>query len=204
MVCSSPAGRQAALPTQAVNIALGGEQGLDALDGLEGNRRDRLGSFATSGIARDIGQFEELPARMGKAERGRCRHLPPRPVEQRIEAVVAISLKDAAEVGQMPLRVLAAPIAGGIEDRSRRRRPGERLIVAHVNPYSPGRALALRQDRDRRVVAMKPLSLEHMRLDQVEERPEGNGDVSDLIGERLGRQVDALAFEPKVLGADEI
>ena len=51
---------------------------------------------------------------------------------------------------------------------------------------------------------MKPLSLEHMRLDQVEERPEGNGDVSDLIGERLGRQVDALAFEPKVLGADEI
>jgi len=136
---------------------------------------------------------------MGEAERGRCRHLLPRPVEQRIEAVVAISLKDAAEVGQMPLRVLAAPIAGGVEDRRRRRRTGERLIVAHVNPYSPGRALALGQDRDRRIVAMKPLGLEHMCLDQVEDRLEGEGDVPDLIGQGLGRQIDALTFEPRAL-----
>ena len=101
--------------------------------------------------------------RMGEAEGGRCRHLLPLPVEQRIEAIVAICLKDTAELGQMPLRVFSAPVAGGVADRHWRCRPGEWLIVAHVNPYSPGRALALGQDRDRRVIAVKPLRLEHMR-----------------------------------------
>ena len=46
---------------------------------------------------------------------------------------------------------------------------------------------------------MKPLGLEHMRLDQVKDRLEGKGDVADLVGQRLGRQVDALAFEPGAL-----
>lgn len=64
-------------------------------------------------------------------------------------------------------------------------------MVTHVNPYSPGGALALGQDRDRRVVTVKPLGLEHMRLDQVEDRLEGEGDVPDLIGQGLGRQTDA-------------
>lgn len=59
--------------------------------------------------------------------------------------------------------------------------------------------MAFGQDRDRRIVAMKPLSLEHMCLDQVEDRLKGEGDVSDLIGQRLGRQIDALTFEPRAL-----
>jgi hypothetical protein len=59
---------------------------------------------------------------MRKAESGCDRRLLLGRVEQRIEAVVAISLKEAAEPGQVLLRMLAAPIAGGVVDRGRRRR----------------------------------------------------------------------------------
>jgi len=136
---------------------------------------------------------------MGEAEGGRRRHLLLRPVEQRIEAVVTIRLKDSAELGKVSLRVLATPIAGGVEHRGRRGSPRERLIVAYVNPYAPGRAFAPGQDRDRRIVAMQPFGLEHMRLDHVEERLDGEGDMADLISQRLGRQIDALAFESRAL-----
>lgn len=60
----------------------------------------------------------------------------------------------------------------------------KRLIVAHVIPDASGRAFALRQDRDRRVIEMQPLDLEHMSLDQIDERLEGEGNVTDLIGQR--------------------
>lgn len=99
----------------------------------------------------------------------------------------------------MPLRMLAAPVAGSVEDCRRRRRASERLIVTHVNPYSPGGALALCQDRDRRIVAVNPLGLEYMRLNQVEDRLESESNVSDLISQCLGRQIDALTFEPRAL-----
>lgn len=48
-------------------------------------------------------------------------------------------------------------------------------------------------------MAMKPLGLEHMGLDQVKDRLEGEGDVPDLIGQGPGRQIDALTFEPRAL-----
>ena len=38
-----------------------------------------------------------------------------------------------------------------------------------------------------RFVTVKPLGLEHMCLDQVKDRLEGEGNVTDLIGQGLGR-----------------
>src|SRR5439155_22952628 len=62
-----------------------------------------------------------------------------------------------------------------------------------------GRALALRQYADGGVVAMKALGREHMALDQMEERHDGEGSVADLIGQRRHRQVDPLGLEARAL-----
>ena len=55
----------------AVDLALDGKQRIDAPDRFQRKRRDRPGVLAAPGIADDIDQFEELPARMRKAESGR-------------------------------------------------------------------------------------------------------------------------------------
>lgn len=67
---------------------------------------------------------------MGVAKGGRDRLLLPLRVEQRLKATVTVALKDAAESGQMFLRMLPAPVARGVIDRRRRRRPGEGPVVA--------------------------------------------------------------------------
>lgn len=56
-----------------------------------------------------------------------------------------------AESGQMLLGMLASPVARGVIDRRRRRRPGKRTVVARKGPYARGRALAcgLRKSPDR-------------------------------------------------------
>lgn len=64
----------------------------------------------------------------------------------------------------MLLRVLAASVARGVIDRRRRRRSGEGAVIAQIGPDPPGHALALRQDADGGVVAMKALGSEHMVL----------------------------------------
>src|SRR5689334_18207204 len=81
--------------TPAVDVALDGKQRIDAPDRLQRNRRDRPGVLAAPRIAGDIDQFKELPARMREAESGRDRRLLLRRVEQRIEAVITIGLKEA-------------------------------------------------------------------------------------------------------------
>ena len=102
----------------------------------------------------------------------------------------------------MPLRVLTSPVARGVIDRRRRRRPGEGPVIAHIAPDPPGRALALRQDTDGGVIAMQALGSEHMALDQVEERHNGEGAVADLVGQRRQRQVDPLALEARALAVE--
>ncbi len=78
----------------------------------------------------------------------------------------------------MLLGMLASSVARGVIDRRRRRMPGERPVIPHISPDPPGRALALGQDTDGGVVAMKALGSQHMTFDQVEERHDGEGPVA--------------------------
>src|ERR1700730_10549849 len=98
--------------------------------------------------------------------------------------------------------MLASSVARGVIDRRRRRRPGEGPVIPHISPDPPGRALALRQDTDGAVIAMKALGREHMAFDQVEERHDGEGHVADLVGQRRQRQVDPLALEARTLAVE--
>ena len=55
---------------QAVDGALDVEQHVDALDGLQRDRRDRRRVLAAPGIGGDIGQLEELPPGMAQHSAG--------------------------------------------------------------------------------------------------------------------------------------
>ena len=161
-------------------------------DRLQRDRGDRFAFLSFPGVFLDIGQLEEAPPRMGKAKCRRDRQRLLLRVEQRLEAIVAVGLQDAGEGGQMLLGMLASSVARGVIDRRRRRRPGEGPVIPHIRPDPPGRALALGQDPDGGVVAMKALGREHMAFDQVEERHDGEGPVADLVGQRRQRQIDPL------------
>ena len=75
-------------------------------------------------------------------------------------------------------------------------------VIAHVGPYAPGRALVLGLDGNGGVVAVKALGREDMRLDQIKDRQERGCSIPDLVGQRRGRKLDALAFEPGALAVE--
>ncbi|MGY3116189.1 hypothetical protein ACVWXQ_000124 [Bradyrhizobium sp. S3.14.4] len=139
---------------RAVDGALDLEQSVEASDRLQRDRRDRFAPVAFPGVLLDVCQLEEAPPRMGEAKRRRNRqHLLLR-IEQRLEAVVAISLQDTGEGGQLLLWMLASTVARGVIDRRRWRWPGEGPVIPHICPDPTGLALALGQDADGGVVAM--------------------------------------------------
>lgn len=141
---------------------------------------------------------------MGKAEGRRHRDLFLGPVEERIEAIIAIGLQDTAELGQMPLRMFTPPVAGGVEDGRRRRRPAKWPVVANVGPYSAGGTLALGENRDGCIVAVQSLSGKHMGLDEIEERLNGGAGIANLVGKRLGGQINPLASEAAALAVKRL
>ena len=99
----------------------------------------------------DVGKHEELAPRMAPAE---CLHHRAGLAIEEIEPVVTgigVGLQDAGELPQMPLRVIARPIAGRAEQRRRRRCAAEGSIVADIDPSSAG--IGLRQDWHRGIVA---------------------------------------------------
>ena len=61
------------------------------------DRGDRFALHAVAGLLGDIGQFEEAAPGMGEAKGRRDRLFLPLRVEQRLEATVAVALKDARE-----------------------------------------------------------------------------------------------------------
>ena len=106
---------------QSVDLALDLKQRIVPLDGLQGDRRDRLAlAFAVAGTFLDIGQFKEFAprVRMAKGEGDRYRFL--FGDTERLEAIVAITLQNAAILGQVLLRMFAAAVARSIVDGRRR------------------------------------------------------------------------------------
>ena len=98
----------------------------------------------------------------------------------------------------MRLGMLAGPIARVIEHSCRRCRPAERLVVAHIDPYSAGVGLAFGQDWHRGVVAMQSLGAQDVGLDALEQRRQHRRAAADLVGQ--GRQADRHAFLGIALG----
>ena len=97
----------------------------DALQGLQRQRRT-LGRM----------QVEELPPTVRHT--GRFGH--PALVEPGITGV-PVRLKDAAESGEMASRMLAFAVRAVVVQHRRRRRAGERTIIAHVTPQPAGAGL---------------------------------------------------------------
>jgi hypothetical protein len=72
-------------------------------------------------------------------------------------AIERVGLQNAGVAGQMPLRMLARPIARGVEQRRRRILAAERPVVAHVDPDPAGLRRALGEDRRGGVVTNQPI-----------------------------------------------
>lgn len=79
-----------------------------------------------------------------------------------------------------------------MEQRSRRCCSPKGSVVADIDPGPAGVGLALRQDRHRRVVAVKPLRREHMPLDQCVQRTQRRRARPDLVGQRRQTEIDAF------------
>ncbi len=184
----------------AVDRALDVEQGVDALHGLQGYRRDDRG-LAARPAARglgDVGQLEELAPAMGPTRRLKDLSACPAGDIKGVVAAIGVGLQHACPSGQMTLRVFAATVGRVVEHRRRRRRPGERPVIADIGPTSTGVALALGQDRHGGVVAMQPLGGEHMGLEALEYRLHHGADRAHLVGE--GGQAQGHAFAGIALG----
>ena len=189
---SLAARRHALLGRAAVDGALQREDGVELLNRLESDRRDRR-RLPLARFRSDVGKLEQLASRMRPAAGFRDRSgLSIRRVE-RIEPRIGIGLKDPGIAGEMLLGMDAGAIRRVEEHGGRRRSAAERTIITHIGPNPSGAALALRQHRHRGVVAMKALSGEHMRLDQLVERHQRRRTGADMIRHGRHRQLDPLA-----------
>ena len=133
--------REALFGREAVDLALDGEQGIDALDCLDRDRR-----FLQPR------QVEELASPMRPAGRLDDRSALARGLVEPVEPGIGIRLHQADIAGQVTLGMLAAAV-GRVEERRRRRiGSAERLVVAHIGPQPSRAGLALGLDRHRGVV----------------------------------------------------
>ena len=113
--------------------------------------------------------------------------------EQPVVTGIGVSLQDAGEVAQMLRGMIARAVSRSPEQHGRRIGAAEGPVVADIDPSPAGVGLALRQDRHRRIVAMKPFGRHDMLLDQAMERPQGRSAGADMVGQRRERQIDAFA-----------
>jgi|GEM_PF-1374981 len=185
----------------AVDLALQGENGVDAFDCVHGDRRNR-DRLVVAG--RDIGEDEEFASGMSPAGRfGDRRRLAPRRV-QPVEPGVSIGLENTAVMGQVPFGMNAGPVGREVIHRRRWIGAAEGGIVANISPQLGGDRLAFGQQRHRRVVAVKPFASEHMSSDPFcQWRQKGRG-TADMIGQRRQGQVDAFAGKALALAVQRL
>ncbi len=110
-----------------------------------------------------------------------------------IEPAIGVGLQNSAIVDEMAFGMRAAAIAREVIDRRRRVGAAEWPIVADTGPQAGLDSLALRQQRNRRVVAMDARAGKDMGADQVDQRLEHGGASTHVIGEGRERQFDALS-----------
>jgi hypothetical protein len=109
-----------------------------------------------------------------------------------IEAGIGVRLHQSDITRKMRFGMRAGTV-GRVEERSRGRIvSGERPIVAHIGPQATGARLALGQHRHRRIVGMDALSCKDVRLDRLDQRPQGRSRGTDPVRERGDIQRDAF------------
>jgi hypothetical protein len=175
----------------ALDLALDGEDRINAPDRFQGQWRDHAGRFAlrlAPGICRKIRQDEERPA--GMRPTGRLDDRPRLAIGlvQLVVAAIGIGLEDPGIAGQMPGRMIAPAIARIVEHRRRRVPATKWSIVAHINPTSPGGGLSRRQHRHARVVAVQPLGGKNVCLHSSQQRCQHGAARPHLVGQ--GRQAE--------------
>ena len=156
--CSQTCPRIAAfVHRDAVDAAFNLKDAVDTPHGFERHRRDIDGRFAPLGLAGDIGKFEEMTAGMRPAQGARHCTLRSRRLEQRIVTGIGVGLQNAAAVGEVPLRMFAAPVAGVIEQGCRGCAAAKRSVITDIGPDARRIDLPLCQDRHSGIVGVEPL-----------------------------------------------
>ena len=154
----------------AVDLSFDVEDRIDALHRLERHRRDD-GKLAAC-LGGDVGEHEERASCMRPAGGLSDRPSLAARLVQSVETGVAVGLQDAAIAVQVTLDVLAGAVARVEEHCRGRIAATERTIVAHIDPEPSGRGLPLGEHRHRCLVAMHALAGEHVRTDQIVQRPQ--------------------------------
>src|ERR1700733_14600594 len=106
-------------------------------------------------------------------------------------AAKGVGLEGAAPVRQMLLRMLAAAIARGVEQRRRRVLAAERPVVADVSPDAASFSLALCQDRNGGVIAVQAFSQQNVAFDQRVQGMQGGAAGADQVSERREAKIHA-------------
>ena len=128
---------------QSIDLTLDVKQRVEPLDRFQRDRGDRPAvSFAIPSPFLDIGQFKEFPSRMRVTEGKGKGHRFLFGNTDRLKAIVTVTLQNAAIPGQVFLRMLAAAVTRSVIDRCRSRAAPEGMVIPHVGPDAPGRALA--------------------------------------------------------------
>ena len=116
---------QAGIGVEAVDCPLGVEDGIDAGDGLAGERRDRRRLAAAPGGGSDVGKLEELAPGVRPAQRLGDRSGRAVRFVESTEAGIGVGLEDATPAGEVRRGMRAAPVAGVAVERRGRGAAGE-------------------------------------------------------------------------------
>jgi hypothetical protein len=88
---------------------------------------------------------------------------------------------------------MRAGAVGRVEEHRRRRSmSSEWLIVAHIGPQTAGACLAFGQNRHRHVIGVNALGCKDMRLDRLDELPQGRSRDTDAVRKRGDIERDAF------------
>ena len=121
-----------------------------------------------------------------------------------VEAGIAVGMHQAAEAGEMVLRVLALAVAREAIPGRRRSRAAPGPLVADIGPEpgGPGLAGAGREHADRRVVGEDRPGREHVPADGVGQRREQRGRLADPVGQGGAVEVEPVALEDLALAIE--
>ncbi len=157
-----------------------------------------MGGLALADVTSDVGQLEELPARMRPAQRtGHGPHITASAIEVVVSAI-GVRLQHALPSGQMLIGIGCRTVAGEVEDRGRRRSTIPGPVITHIGPEPGFLRATSRQKRHGRVIAMQAVTSTHMVLDQGMDRLQRDSGMPDQVCQ--GRQAQINAFTSKALG----